>query len=343
MNYNLKNVVLAALVVIVALSVGACSSSDDEIVVYSARREGFVRPVLESFEKETGIRVRLLTGGEALVNRIVSEGDDVKADVFLANDTGAMEFLRENELLAANDSARVASVDERYRAPDGSWVGISARTRVFMYNRDLISSDEMPTRIEDLADPRWANSFAVARGGNSSTVTHVAVLRSVWGDERTADWLSAINSNSGAVLDGHTAIRHAVGSGEFAFGLVNNYYYHLQSREPANNNVGVIYPDGQPGEMGAFVNAAGAALLRDAPNHDAAVGLIDYLLAPEQVQAFTELSRETPLDPSIPVVPEADPIDSYATMEIPLTGVGEAWRDARDLISESGLDLGLDN
>ncbi len=101
----------------------------------------------------------------------------------------------------------------------------------------------MPQTLQEMADPAWAGRFMITRGGNSSMVTHVAALRLMWGDDATRGWLSAVKDQAGAITGGHTDIRQAVGAGEFEFGLVNNYYYHLQLEESTTNNVGAVYPD----------------------------------------------------------------------------------------------------
>jgi iron(III) transport system substrate-binding protein len=312
-----------------------------EVVVYSARNESFVLPLLNSFEQQTGIKVRLLTGNETLVNKILEERNNVQADVFLSNDAGALEYLRLAEALSSNQSPALKIIDETYRADDGSWVGLSARTRVLIYNKDLISEEEMPKTLWELTDPKWSGQFMITRGGNGSMVAHVAALRAVWGDDKTTEWIGAVRKNAGAVVNGHGDIRRSVGAGEYAFGLVNNYYFHQQLSEPTNNNVGAIYPDQGEQGIGAFVNAAGVGLLNGGPNRSNAVALIDFLLQPDQQRAFAYTSMEVPLNPSVESNPIARPISEYTTMAVRLQDIGAMWADAKALIERGGLDLDL--
>ncbi len=334
-----KLMVLVSVITIALAAAGCGNPVGQELVVYSARNEAFVQPLTDSFQEETGIRVRLLSSSEALVNKVVSEKGNVQADLFFSNDAGAMEFLRLEGALQANGSAALEVIDPRFRAEDGSWTGLSARTRVLIYNKDLISEEEMPSDIWELTDPKWKGQFMITRGGNSSMVTHVAGLRMAWGDEKALEWVQGIKENAGAIVNGHTDIRRAVGAGEYRFGLVNNYYYHLQLNELENNNVGVIYPD-QEG-MGAFVNVGGIALLAGAPNEANAKMFIEWLLEPEQQKVFAYNSREVPLNPEVEAAPEASPISSYRIMDISLQELGIYWIDAKHLIEEAGLDLGI--
>ncbi|QGG48486.1 extracellular solute-binding protein [Heliorestis convoluta] len=336
-----------------ALFVTGCSSSSStstaadadketkELVIYSARNETFVQPLVESFEEQTGIKVRMLSGNEASVNKIIEERNNVQADIFFSNDAGAMEYLRLEGLLASNDSKALEVIDPKYRAVDGSWVGLSARTRVLMYNKDLISEEEMPKALWELTDPKWSGEFMITRGGNGSMVAHVAALRAAWGDEKTKEWIEQVRENAGAVVNGHGDIRRSVGAGEFKFGLVNNYYYHLQLNEDKDNNVGAIYPDQGSDDIGAFVNAAGVALIKDAPNTKNAKAFIDWLLEPEQQKVFAFNSMEVPLNPAVEAVGFAKKIDEYKVMDMPLQELGPVWSDVKQLIEDAGLDLNL--
>ncbi len=312
------------------------------LVIYSSRNENFVEPLLEKFTADTGIEVSVLHAGDAVVNKLKEEAGNVQADIIIANDVGALEYLRLEGLLAGLGAVEgIDSIDADYRAADDSWVALSARTRVLMYNKDLITEAELPSRIEDLADPAYEGMFAITRGGNSSMIGHVSALRNEWGDEGTEKWIAAVKDNAGAIMEGHGDIRRAVGAGEFAFGLVNNYYYHQQLAEPTDNNVGVIYPDQGPGDMGAVINGAGVGVIAGGPNPEAAVAFLEWVLLPENQREFSWASLEVPINPDIEVIPDARPIGDYTVHDMPLRELGTVWEDTRTLIERAGLDLEL--
>ncbi len=333
-------------VAVIGLFLPGCGPRPDpsagELVVYSTRGERFVQPLLDKFESETGTRVRALhAGGATIVNRLKAESRRPRADVIISNDVGALEHLRLRGLLRGFEPEGIESIEARYRALDNSWFALSARTRVLMFNRDLIGREEMPRSVRELADPKWKGRFAITRGGNSSMIAHVSALRREWGDEKTIDWLAAVNENAGAIMRGHGEIRRAVGAGEFAFGLVNNYYFHQQLREPRNNNVDAIYPDQEEGMMGAVVNAAGAGLIRGAPNEKDAESFLEWILLPENQREFSYASLEVPVNPRIEAVGEAAHISDYRVHDMPLSALGGVWEDTRLLIERSGLALEL--
>lgn len=316
---------------------------DGELVVYSSRNEAFVDSLLDKFTDETGIEVRALHGADPL--QIQEEAGNVQADVFISNDIGALEYLNGEGLLEGFDPENVDSIDEQYRADNNEWIAISARARGFIYNKDMISEDEMPTRMEDLLDAEWAdveNGYAITRGGNGGMIGNVSALRYEWGDERTSEWIEAIQENAAGIFEGHGDIRRAVGAGEHAFGLVNNYYYHQQLEEPDNNNVGFIYADQEDGEMGAIANAAGLGLVAGAPNNENAQAFIEWVLEEENQLEFVGESLEVPINTDLePPYEQAVPFDELHVQDMPLSELGNYFNDTRELIEQSGLSLDL--
>jgi iron(III) transport system substrate-binding protein len=320
---------------------GADENDQAELVVYSSRNETFVNQLLEKFEEDTGIKVMALHAGSGAVNRIIEEENNVRADIFISNDIGALEHLRMEGFLEGYSPQGIDMIASQYRAPDNSWFALSARTRVFMFNKDLISEAEMPKTVWELTDEKWQGQFAITRGGNAGMIAHVSALRYEWGDQKTAEWLSIIKDNAGAIMEGHGDIRRAVGAGEYKFGLVNNYYYHQQLLEPTNNNVGVIYPDQRDGEMGAVANGAGVALIKGGPNSVNARIFLDWILLPENQREFSYASMEVPINPAIEAIGEAATISDYKVQDMPLSTLGEYFLDTRTLIEQAGLDLEL--
>jgi len=320
----------------------ATAGSATNLVVYTSRNEKFVKPLLEKFTADTGIQVDALFADDKVVNRLKEETVSPQADVLIGNDAGALEYLRMQGVLAPMANlAGIESIDPAFRAEDNAWFGLSARTRGFIYNKDLISEADMPKSLEELADPKWKGKFAITRGGNGSMIAHVSALRAAWGDERTEEWIRAVKENAGAITDGHGDIRKAVGAGEFAFGLVNNYYYHQQLAEPTDNNVGFVYPDQGQDEMGAFVNAAGVGLVAGGPNPEAARIFAEWVLLPENQREFSNASLEVPINAAIPAPDNTAPIDSYKVNGMKLSELGVVWEDTRSLIERAGLDLEL--
>ena len=324
-------------------SEGATDGEAQELVVYSSRNEIFVGDLLDKFEEDTGIEVSALHGIEPL--QIMEESGNVQADVFISNDIGSMEYLAREDLLRPTEPENVESIEAAYRAENNEWIALSSRARGFIYNKDMIDEADVPSRMEDLLENDYSdvsNGFAITRGGNGGMISNVSALRHEWGDERTRDWVDAIQENAAGIFEGHGDIRRAVGEGVHAFGLVNNYYYHQQLMEPTANNVGFVYTDQGEGEMGAIINAAGVGLLENSPNPEAADIFLDWLMEEENQLVFVGESLEVPMSRDLePPFEQAVRLDELQLQDMRLMELGNYFEDTRNLIEDAGLDLNL--
>ena len=319
-----------------------------ELVIYSNRNERFVQALLDKFTEDTGIKVSALHGANPL--QLVEEQRNVRADIFISNDLGALGYLHSQGLLAGSNPQGIESIPADFRADDNAYFAVSVRARGFIYNKDMISYEDMPKTNEDLFDAKWAdveNGFAITRGGNGGMIGHVSALRYEWGDEKTAEWVNAIRTNAAGIYQGHGDIRRAVGAGEHSFGLVNNYYFHQQLIEPENNNVGFIYLDQGDDQMGVIANAAGLGLVKNGPNSANALIFLEWLLLPENQILFVGESLELLINSHYgaiyPEVVAANIVEfkDLKSQNMPIKELGNYFEDTRALIEASGLDLDL--
>jgi len=350
---NLKKSLLGTLVLILVSSFvfTGCffvRKSEDTLVIYSARNERFVQNLLDKFAEDTGIEVSVLHGANPL--QIIEESKNVRADIFISNDIGALGYLQQNGYLQAASPKGIESIPMQFRADDNSFFALSTRARGFIYNKDLVSYEDMPKSVEDLFDAKWAllpGGYAITNGGNGGMIGHVSALRFEWGDEKTSKWISSIKENASGIYQGHSDIRRAVGSGEHSFGLVNNYYFHQQLIEPDNNNVGFIYLDQEEGQMGVVVNAAGVGLIKNGPNSENALKFLEWILLSENQLAFVGESLEIPINSELnadypqPVKEVAVQLKDLKVQNMPLRELGNYFEDTKKLIEDSGLDLEL--
>jgi iron(III) transport system substrate-binding protein len=271
--------------------------------VYSARKEELIKPAIEAFQQDTAIRVTVLTGraGE-LARRIEIEKGDPKADLFLGTTAGVTELLRRKGLLESYRSPYAKEVPEEFKAPDGSWVGITGRVRVMIYNKTLVRDADAPRSFFDLTNPKWRGKVVVASMGERTTVGHLAAIMALKGEEFTTRYVKALRENGLKVLNNNTEVRKAVTSGEYAIGITNHYYYLLQLREKPASPVGIVYPDQGPGDMGAPVYSITAAIIKGAKNLEAAKKLTDFLLQPRGNRLLVEGEFEIPLVPGAQLV-----------------------------------------
>ena len=194
---------------------------------YSGRNESLIGPILAQFTEDTGIEVEVLYGGtSAVANQILTEGDNSPADVFIAQDGGALGALAAADMLSelpAETLDRV--VDSAFISPDGVWTGLSGRARVLVYNPELLDEMglELPDSILDLTDEKWRGLVGWAPT-NASFVSNITAMRVLLSDCDTEDWLAGMIANDVQAYPKNTPIVQATIDGEVVVGLVNHYY-----------------------------------------------------------------------------------------------------------------------
>jgi len=205
-------------------------------------------------------------------------------------------------LLEPYPSPYAREIPEEFRAPDGTWVGITGRVRVIIYNKNLVKDSEAPRSFFDLTDPKWRGKVAVASMGERTTVGHLAAIMALKGEEFATRYVKALKDNGLKVLKNNTEVRKAVASGEYAIGITNHYYYLIQLRENPASPLAIVYPDQGPSDMGAPVYSITAAIIKGAKNLDAAKKFTDFLLQPRGNRLLVEGEFEIPLLPGAQLV-----------------------------------------
>ncbi|TIO48163.1 MAG: iron ABC transporter substrate-binding protein [Mesorhizobium sp.] len=271
MKYALST--LAGAVALTASLIAAPALAEDAgIIVYNAQHESLAKEWAKGFTKETGIKVTLRNGGDSdFSNQIVAEGAASPADVFLTENSPAMALVEAAGLFAPVDADTLAQVPQEYQPSTGKWVGVAARSTVFVYNKDKLKEDQLPKSLLDLADPSWKSRWAASPSGADFQAI-VSALLQLKGEATTADWLKAMKANSTA-YKGNSTVMKAVNAGEVDGGVIYHYYYFGDQAKTGENskNIGQHYFKNQ--DPGAFVSISGGGVLASSKH-------------PKQAQAF---------------------------------------------------------
>ena len=169
-TFRIVSLLLAALLFAAACGDDDTASSEGagSITVYSGRDADLIEPLLDAFTAATGIDVDAKYEGSAdLALLIQTEGDNSPADVFISQSPGALGLLAGEDRLATLDESLTGLVDPGFAASDDSWVGITGRVRVIVYNADLVDEADLPTSILDLTDPIYNGQVGVAPSNGS--------------------------------------------------------------------------------------------------------------------------------------------------------------------------------
>ena len=290
-------------------------SETNTLVIYSGRTEAFMKPIVATFQTQyPDIRVQLKSGkNNELAATILEEHARPQGDVFISTDQLTHINLSRQGGLQSSVFAGSNAIDPRMRASDNTWYAVTLRARAIMYNSNLVHPEEAPQSMFDLVDPRWRGRIVMADSNNGPMQAHVAAMLTLHGEATTRAWLAGLVANQTTFLGAATDIRKAVGSGEFAIGVVNSYNYELQRRESDGANVGIVYPDQQAGQMGLLINTTTVGVIRGAPNERNAQRFMEFLFAADTQRMFTELNLEYPV---LPGVAPAIGIPALATFHV---------------------------
>lgn len=328
-----------ALSFIANLAVLAPAQAAEKLVVYSGRAERLIKPVLDAFQTKTGIQVELLSSGTTeLINRLEAEGSRTPADVLITNDAGSLERARELGLLRPLNLPEVErAIPAQFRAADNSWIGLSGRFWIVVYNTKQVKPDEM-TSLFDLAKPKWKGKIAIPNAGSEYLQAGVSVIKASQGEARTRDFLTGLKQNAGNRVYGKSSqIVEAVAKGEVALGIVNHYYVYRQLATEPSAPIAAFMPDQQDGGMGAIMNVAGIGVLKQTSHLESAELLVEFLIAQEGQKMFADLNKEYPLHPEVRPDPALVPRSSFRPALIPLTKLAELREPTMTLIEDAGL------
>lgn len=254
----------------------ALTPTAEGIVVYNAQHASLTKAWAEAFTRETGIKVTLRNGGDTeLGNQIVQEGAASPADVFLTENSPAMSLVDSAGLFAPLDEATLAQVPANFRPAHGRWVGIAARSTVFVYNKVRLPKAQLPVSMMDLAGPSWKGRWAASPAGADfqAIVGAMLVLK---GEAATAAWLKGMKENV-VPYKGNGVVLKAVNAGQIDGGVIYHYYrIGDQAKTGENsNNTDVHYFRNQ--DPGAFVSLSGGGVIASSKHQPEAQAFVRWV------------------------------------------------------------------
>lgn len=318
---------------------GSGSEADvsGDLVIYSGRSEPLLQPVLDAFRaKHPNVNVLLKAGSNSeLANALIEEQANPQADVFITTELFTVQSLAAQGIFEAYMPVGAELFPAGFRGEGDTWTGLTRRARVIIYNKDLVSEDEVPASIFDLTDPKWKGQIAAAGSTNGSMQAQIAAMRQLVGEAETEAWLRGLLENEVTFFGGHTDVRKAVGAGEFKLGLVNHYYYYLQLAE--GSNVGIVYPDQGEGEIGLITNATAAAVVKGGKNLPAAQAFLDFLVSEEGERLFAEQNYEYPILPEATLKEGVPPLSDFRLANVDVVKAALDFDVTFALIEKVGL------
>jgi iron(III) transport system substrate-binding protein len=342
---------IAGVVVPLALFAGACGSGGSAqpaagstdpgttITLYNAQHEQTTNALIAEFTKETGIKVRVDNNDEdVLTAQIQQEGSHTPADVVYTENSNWLQQLDDNNLLAKVDPATLASVPAADSATDGTWLGVSARISLLIYNTKNLTPEQLPKSILDLADPQWKGKLELAPA-ETDFWPLVSSVEKAKGKDATLTWLKAIKANAGSnanVPDNET-VTSDIAKGTAQLGVINHYYFYRIKAESGGGGFDANVAYFAPKDPGYVEDISGAAVLAASKHQAAAQKFVAFLTsdAGQRILATSE-SFEYPIRPGVAANSELTPLDKLQPTDFTPADLGTG-NDAKELLQQAGL------
>jgi iron(III) transport system substrate-binding protein len=334
---------LAALAAIAAItSFAGAAAANGEVNLYSYRQEFLIRPLLDAFTQDTGVKVNVQYVKGGILKRMQEEGEDSAVDAVLTADIATLrQHVEADTFQPVQSDVLTANVPVQYRHPDGEWFGLTVRARVIVHSKDRVKAGEI-TRYEDLADPKWKGRICTRSSGHVYMKSLLASIIAAKGEEGAQGWANGVKANLARKPQGNDRAQvKAIWQGECDVALINTYYLgkmrHNES-EPVQKewaaSIGIVFPN--QGDRGTHVNISGAGVAKYAKNRDNAIRLIEFLSSQKAQAHYAGSNYEYPVKPGVPWDAEVESWGKFKADDTDLWRIAELVPQAIIIYDRAG-------
>ncbi|MGP5406702.1 extracellular solute-binding protein [Psychrobacter celer] len=314
----------------------ATSADGQTITIYSSRNEQLIKPLLDRYTEETGVKIELVTDKTGpLMARLQAEGQNTPADMLLTVDAGNLWQAAQQGLLQPVASTVLENnVPAKYRDPKGQWTGLSLRARTIFYDPSKVSADQLST-YADLADPKWKGKLCLRTSKKVYNQSLVASMIEHLGAEKTEEIIRGwVDNLATDVFSDDTSMLEAIAAGQCEVGIANSYYYGRILDEKPNFPVKIFWAN--QGTTGTHVNVSGAGVVAGSDNPDGTLKLIEWLSSDEAQGIYASSDKEFPVKEG---VDESEMLRSWGSFkkdDINVQKFGELQTQAIQMMDKAG-------
>jgi iron(III) transport system substrate-binding protein len=310
---------------VLLLGLGALASpaaAADTLNAYSIWPENWARPMLQEFEKTTGIKVNFVrfSSGEALA-RVIAEKGNPRVDVLFGGPVETFAAGIKEGIFEPYKPPSFNALPARFKHAEGYWVAIADDPLVFMTNAKFLRENNLkpPASWEDLLNPAYKNMLQMADARTSGTaVTRIFSVIEVNGrnEDKAFDYMKKLRKNVQVYTKSGGGGTLPVGLGQAGGGIF--FIVDALDTKAKGYDVVISFP-----REGIGTSAEAIALLKGAKNPEAGKKLIDWATSPAMQTLyakhkinFVPASPEVKVEPSLAEVLKGAKIfpidDAYA-------------------------------
>ncbi|MDA8859312.1 Fe(3+) ABC transporter substrate-binding protein [Flavobacteriaceae bacterium] len=340
----MKRIVLFISTILVLLSCGETPKESNEINLYSQRHYKVDENQYEAFENETGIKINVVkANADELIERLKNEGENSPADLFITVDAGKLQKAKDLDLLQKISSPIInQNIDVDLKDVNGYWIPITYRARILVYSKDRVKSDELST-YANLTDEKWRNKVLVRSSSNAYNQALLSSIVANNGVDAASKWARDLVKNFARDPKGNDRDQvKAIAAGQGDVAIVNSYYIGLllssenEEEIKAGNSVGVFFPNQGEDETGSHINVSGIGLIKNAPNKENAIKLMEFLTSESAQKIYTNTSYEYPANPNVEPNEIVKKWGSFKKDKLDLNQLGVFRNKAIEIFDKSG-------
>jgi iron(III) transport system substrate-binding protein len=334
-----------SLAVAVGTAILACGfqvQAQEVLNLYSSRHYQTDEALYAGFTELTGIEINRIEGdGDALIERMKSEGQNSPADVFLTVDAGRIWRAEAAGLFQPVKSEVLdSSIPAHLRHPDGLWFGFSTRARLIYFDKASVKPGEI-TSYEDLADPKWKGKVCIRSSSNIYNQSLLSSMIAAHGEAEAMTWAKGVVANFARnPVGGDTDQLRGIGAGECKIAVANSYYFVRVMTTPGDKDqgladkIGWVFPN-QDGR-GTHVNVSAAGVLKNAPHREAAVKFLEYLASADAQRYFADGNNEYPVVEGVEPNPALKSLGDFKVDPLNVAVYGENQPKAQMVFDGAG-------
>jgi iron(III) transport system substrate-binding protein len=314
----------------------AATAFSEEVVVYSARKEHLIRPLFETYTKETGVKINYITDKAAvLMQRIKAEGQTTPADLLITVDAGNLWHAAQEGILQPVSSKILAeNIPSYLRDPKNLWFGLSVRVRAIVYNPHKVAPIELST-YENLAEPKWKGRLLLRTSKKVYNQSLVAMLITEHGEAKTEEILRGWVKNLAAPpFSSDTKVLEAIAAGQGDVGIVNTYYVGRLLKKKPNLPLTIFWPN--QNANGVHVNVSGGGVVVHSQHKEAAMKLLEWLSSEQAQNLYADINLEYPANPRVSPDPVVAAWGKFQQNPINLENAGKFQARAIQLMDRAG-------
>jgi len=271
-----------------------------QVNILSERQEFLLRPFLDVFEEQTGIKANVVYLKKGSLERLKQQPGSV--DALLTVDISNLTAIADAGLFQPiNSNVIEQNVPGNYRDPKGLWTALTARARVIYYSKERIKVGELST-YEALGESGNNQRVCTRSGYHKYNVALISSMIAEHGVAKAKTWLQGLKKNRGRKPSGNDRGQvKAIYHGQCDVALGNTYYMgKMLEREDQHAwaaSVGIYFPN-QSGR-GTHMNISGGAVIKAAKNKASAVKLLEFLSGNLAQYMYAQVNHEYPVKSGI--------------------------------------------